>query len=767
MFFSCSCRNTQTGSVPCGIMIVIPENPDECTSDTAAELSAILGRALKNKPAIVSEKNIIDKVAVLYLGETAAAKKAGLSAGSMASQSFRIRSVPGGVCILGGSPLGTLYGAYEFLQRVCDIWYVAPGAEYIGKRELPSFSGIDFSFVPAMKNRRIYHAGYAWRLREARIQWYEFDKRNRISSDGLECPPMQPYMKYRDMNYVVSKTPGRSCHNFFDYVPESQYAKEHPEYFCMNRDGIRDYRRNAGGQLCLSNPDVFQIVYRHLENSIATDRCKNPVDYPRVYDFSQEDNTNYICCCPECKKLITKYGNSDAGLLLWFVNKLAKRIHEKYPDVFIRTYAYVSTEKLPKGIRAEDNVIIQYCDLYSKCNHLHPLTHPVNRERMELMKDWSGLTKHLMVWDYILQGGSLPLSLIDAIPDDVRFFRSCNIDWIFMETEFRNESEASFGHLKNFVLAQFYFNPDQNLGKLIDVYCRGYFGKAHAEMKAYLNYLRHCQNENPTSDMAAWHRRDLRHINLDMLQNCRRMLFNACEKEQDPVICLRILAEQNAVDMALVSALQPFRKYAAERKAIESKLTADRIKVIDSYGLVTSKRDSIVKTIQSLQEESDLVFTDLPEELAHIPQTRIRFLGTSRLNSGGRNASFTTDPDSSMSRVLIWTNPDPQKFKQTIGCGVYDRKWKKDFSSKLHASGDEKYHWQRVGRVSLGPNSYFYALDWQAGINLNGFFLLSDGADQDPNSYELWVSVKFQGPAYSPDSLKNNAVLFDRAMLVQ
>ncbi len=764
VLFACGIREAWGNTA--GTVIATPDNPESCTLDAAMELASILGRAYGEKPEVVREKEIPAGGNVIFIGETAAARKAGLSAEKLENQAFRLKSVPGGLCILGGTPLGTLYGMYEFLQRCCDIWYVAPGAEFIGTRRMPALSEIDLTLSPAIKSRRIYHAGYTWRDRKTREQWYEFDRRNRISSEGGECPSMKPYLKYREKNYVVSTTPGRAIHNFYDYLSPGDYAKEHPEYFSMNRDGVRDWRRNAGGQLCLSNPEVFKIVLRHLEKSIARDRAADPDGYPRVYDFSQEDNTNYICCCPECAKIIRKYGDSDAGLLLWFVNRLARAIREKYPDVLIRTYAYVSTGKIPSGIRAEDNVIIQYCDLYAKCNNLHSLTHPVNRERMELMKAWSKHAEHLMVWDYILQSGDLPLNLVDAIPADAKFFRDNRIDWIFMETEFRNEG-ASFVHLKNFVLAQFYFNPDQNLEKLIDVHCRAWFGKAHAEMKEYLAYLGRMQAENPTSDMAAWHRRDLRHITPEMLRTCRAMIRKAFSRERDPVIHLRILAEQNAVDRALVRALRPNPAHAEERKALKKNLTANRIRVIDSCGFVKRKRDAIVKEIRDQEAEESLVFHDLPPQLAEIPKERIRFLGSSRLSSGGRNAKLAMDPDSTMPRVLVWTNPNPEKFTETIGCGVYDQKWKKNFPSTLQAGGDEKYHWQHVGRISLGPASRFYALDWQAGIRLDGFFLISDGAQEDPNSYDLWVSVKFQGPAYCPGSKKQNAVLFDRAMLVR
>ena len=116
----------------------------------------------------------------------------------------------------------------------------------------------------------------------------------------------------------------------------------------------------------------------------------------------------------------------------------------------------------------------------------------------------------------------------------------------------------------------------------------------------------------------------------------------------------------------------------------------------------------------------------------------------------------------------MWTNSDPEKFTRRIGCGIYDRQWKKAKSSRITAPDDEKYHWFKIGRFSMGPSTIFFALDWHAGFNLKGFYIISDGvkAEDDPNVYDLWVSVKFQGPAYCKGSTKANGIFFERAMLV-
>ena len=739
--------------IPAGKWTISTGGDNSATSNyCATELQELLAHRIGTKLPVVKDKNL-PSGPVILLDKTDP---------KLDWQAFRIVRKKDVIRIIGGSPVGTLFGVYEFLQRYCDVWTVAPGVVYAPKGQPLVFGDLDLTMKPAIIKRELYHAGYYNTLKKARENWIKFNYRNRLS----HYPAI--FVPYTDTQYNVSYTRFKACHTFYDYISPEEYGKTHPEYFSMDPSGVRNMRKNAGGQLCLSNPDVEKIVTSALLDTIAKDRKKYGARSPRVYDFSQLDNTNYICCCPECKKIIAKYGNVDSGLMVWFVNKVIRTVKKKYPDVIFRTFAYVSTEKLPSGITVDDNILIQLCDLYSQSNHTLPLTHPVNRKRKELVEGWGKIAKNMMIWDYILQSGNQPVVPIDAIVPDVRFFISCNVKWIFMESEIRIANPSAFEHLKNFLIAQIYFNPDQDLEKLIDVYCRGYFGAAHQEMRDYLNFLRKSQNEKPTADMHAWHLRELKHFNLDFLRRCRAMIQKAMAVNKDPVIALRLLCERNVIDNALTRMLAAYPKFAAERKALLSELLDNRLKVLRAYGLEAGRLKQFEADIRLPIEESMLVFTDIPEELKKMPPGSIRFLGPSRQSAGGFNGRYVKDPDSKYRRVLMWTHPNQAKFTKTIGCGVYDQQWKKSVGGVVTAPSDEKYHWYRIVRFSMGPSTICWALNWHAGFNLRGFFIVSDGvkAEDNPNLYDLWVSIKFQGPAYKKDSKKENGIFFERAMLV-
>ena len=686
---------------------------------------------------------------------------------TLGRESFRIARENNVIRITGGTPLGMLFGVYEFLQKYCDVWNVAPGVIYAPAGKALAFGDVKAQLTPAFPYRVVYHRGWDFTNPETQKKWDAFDLRNRVTINGRSR-----FHIFLDPLYQPSRTVG-NCHNFYRYVPPKKYGKTHPEYFSMDKTGKRVMLENAGGQLCLSHPDVEKIVYNHLLESIAKDRKRLGVRAPRLYDFSQLDNAYFICCCPNCKKIIAKYGNVDSGLMVYFINKIARRIKKKYPDILLRTFAYVNTEALPSGIRVEDNVMIQFCDLYSQCNHTLPLTHPINKKRRELIEKWGAISKNLMIWDYILQNGDLPVVPVDAIFPDAKFFRKSNVKSIFMESEIRNDNPSAFEYLKNFLLAQAYFNPDQSLEKLLDVYCKGYFGAAHKEMRAYLDLLRKAQKEKPTADPRSWHTRALVHMDLDLLKRCEALVEKAASVNKDPQVALRILWERNVIRNGIARELLARPEKEMERRALLKQLLADRIKVLKDRGLTPRHYNAAEKKLRLPIEESLLTFTDIPEELKKLPPGSIRFLGVTRQQASGSHnkkyhGQFTTDPDSKLSRVMVWIHPDPAKYTKTIGCGTYDHRFKTICNGKITAPGDEKFHWYKAVRFTMGPASYFWALDWQIRFRFDNFFILADGVkeEENPNVYDVWVSVKFQGPAYCKGSQKPNRIFFERCMLV-
>ena len=739
-------------------VIVEPDKLTNWEQYAVADLRKCIGQVVGKEFKVVKESEVpADAKAAIYVGMTNAAKAAGIDWTKLMSQEYRIKAIPGKMFIVGGSSVGTTYGVYDFLQRQCVFYFLTPDeCNLVPNTPDLSVTAQDITWKPQMWVRTIEHAmnnGYKYPV--AKKYWDDYGRHSRWQ---FFEPDVEP--QYWLSGQVFD------CHTFYKYVQPEKYFKDHPEYFSAHPNGKRAYQ--PAGQLCLSNPDVLKITLASLEAFIEKDRKARPTKYPTMYELSQEDNTSFICCCPECKKIADQYGG-DSGLVIWFVNQVAREIARKYPDVHLRTFAYVSSEKPPTGIKPEKNVVVRYCDLYSKCSHQYPLTNAFNHAHGQdtLLKDWCAMTPNVELWDYMLYGGTFPEISVDALAADAKFFHEIGMNRIFMESECLPNSPQPFYDLHLFIMTQMYYDPSQNLEKLIDVFCQGYYGKAAKEMREYIDLLRKIIATNPPESVPAWHARAFKWLNPDNLEKFTQMLKTALAKDSDAKVRARISNELANVSYAR---MKIYRTLPGSGNQFKSACDDYRAAMKEAPYLRLDSEKNLKARAASAENAialMSLTFDDLPAELAKVPSSDMICVGNRQL-SFDPNAKCVKDPDSTMPYAGVWKFDRPQG--GPVNAGVYDTVSKMNFPATIHAekAQDEKYHWYKLEKpIRIGRGAIFYMKDWNLGFFFNDFYTECDGMAVDPNWYDLWVSIKVAGPGYVKDSTRKNGLYLDRAALVR
>ena len=223
--------------------------------------------------------------------------------------------------------------------------------------------------IEAANEQAMVYAVYDWLERVAGCRYYTrtceyipFDASLRVCFEEYSCSPVLEYREilYRDFSDVEfaekhKMTPsskreeswGFWCHSFYTLCPPEQYFQEHPEYFAL----YEGKRIGEKSQLCLSNPEVFEIVLANLKKHMA----EKPG--ARYWSVSQNDNDAY-CQCEKCRERNRRDG-SPMGSVLDFVN----RIGAHFPDKVISTLAYWYTRKAPAMTRPAENVHIMLCNI--------------------------------------------------------------------------------------------------------------------------------------------------------------------------------------------------------------------------------------------------------------------------------------------------------------------------------------------------------------------------------------------------------------------
>jgi hypothetical protein len=220
----------------------------------------------------------------------------------LAEEAFLLSVTDERIDIRGGSPRGTLYGVYTFLEDEFGIRFLTPDATHVPNAPLTQ---------TLTAQQRIVTPRFAWRY-----SYYAANAKH-------------PEFAVRLRNNAVTTDPrlgGRSpwnliSHSVSEYVPVSQFGKEHPEYFSLVNGRRRnfmsdDHFESGGTQPCFSNPDVRKLIIDGIRQKLA-ERTQTDGNI----SIGQNDNTMY-CQCESCQE-VDQRDASHMGSLLSLVNEAA------------------------------------------------------------------------------------------------------------------------------------------------------------------------------------------------------------------------------------------------------------------------------------------------------------------------------------------------------------------------------------------------------------------------------------------------------------
>ena len=614
-----------------------------------------------------------------------------------------------------GTP-GIVYGIYTFLEKYVNCSWPAPDVEVIPVNKDWKLPEINEKGKPAIMRREIYVGteapDWTWRMRNKENHRVAFNLNMRIGSPS-------------------------NGHSFDVYVK----AIKDPNLFGPKKSG------GKCSTLCMTNPEVRKIVLAELLKYIASDRekAKSQPTYtiPVIYEMSQPDGPSWgECWCKNCKELAEKEG-SYAGPNLDFVNYMARGVKEKYPEVIIQTFAYSYTQKPPKNIKAEDNVMIRYCDA-----HLYGPLVPGSHNAKEL-NEWNKHASKKAIWSYwrIYTGYLYPfVKSRKDIAEEIRLCVKEGVYHYFAENE--SMLSRSFAIQQHYLCLKMMDDPNQDINKLNEKFMQEYYGKAAPFMLQYLDYLE--KRHEPTRAF----------LDKEFFEKVNGWLDEA-EKAvaDDAKSLLHVKCERVIVDRTMFLRLAEITKqgYVVDTKTVSQRLLENGIKQIDMWTSIPKKNREVLKV--SLKGEAEL-YSHFP---VPVPE---RFKGCDVIDLHWNQLQRSTDnavKDADAVCGMAIRNPKVP-LALPFKMGYYSSALKEGSGIeflKEDIPADEKFHWYKLGRTRiLAPLYLYYDNSWRFRGWLSSIGVL--GEDRD-----IWISVKFQGKAFVDGSKKPNAVLFDRILLIK
>jgi hypothetical protein len=480
-FFIVNIQSTQAQSltiVKNGISksrIIIPSKPTVTEIQAAKVLQDYIER-ISGAILPIAGDGVKQQVGEILIGNVNRAALNNVPKKKLDKDGIFIKADGKNLLITGGTDKGILYAVYSFLENYMGCRKYSSKVTYVPKRKTIVLPQINDMQLPAFSYRENFY---------------------RDATD----PEYQLWHKL-DSHVGPNKSEwGYWVHTFAGLLSPKEYGDSHPEYF-----SFYDGKRHAGtvpswdgaglqpeAQLCLTNPDVLEIVCKNLQAAIN----KNP---EAVYwSVSQNDNVNY-CRCDNCAALDKKYaafapedkmysthGGSKypalgMGSILSFINKVA----ERFPGKIISTLAYQYSRVPPKDIVPAKNVNIMLCSIESARN--------TTMEKGDTsfaadLKGWGKLTNNIIVWDYVIRFSNLfaPFPNLRILQPNLKFMHDNSVSAVFEQGN--REIGGEFAELRAYLIDKLLWNPDVNVDSVMNDFLTGYYGKAAKQVKEYIDLL--------------------------------------------------------------------------------------------------------------------------------------------------------------------------------------------------------------------------------------------------------------------------------------
>lgn len=427
---------------------------------------------------------------------------------------FSIRINGNDIYIFGKTPKGALNGVFQFLNDNTDLIFVRPleaetglGTIYSQNKTL-AVKGKELVKVPAFPSYRYFTSntpeGHLWQTRLMNLP--NITKRNIKKKDA-------PLYQQWGLNLIGG------AHSFNNIMPIKQLTKSNPEIYPEIKNA-RKWNLNFDTFLCWTNPESFDIFMEYFMKEV--DECVaqgiNLIELPH-------GDTDQVCMCENCTqdivvdgKVVSRYAdvagknpdipphmaNHQSTLYYLFMNKVAKAVKAKYPQVRLRGMAYWVTRIAP-AIPLESNIDIFWAP-YKKTLRL-PMTNPrLKTDRYNYPDTFDAWKKvvngNFQLYEYQLctQPALAPNPVADVIAEDLKFYLDKKMNGVYFDSNGWDSDTQRFtdsgrqwlrsntydsSAIEHWVISRLMWDPSQDPEKLRDEFCRRAFGKAAPEMRAF------------------------------------------------------------------------------------------------------------------------------------------------------------------------------------------------------------------------------------------------------------------------------------------
>ena len=410
--------------------IVIPANAVPAEKYAAEELQSFFRQSTGVELPIVDDATApAEGEIILGTGPRFTQLAPDVVIAALGDEGYVYRTVGKRLLIGGFRPRGTLYGVYEFIENVLGVRFFAPELTKVPKHDKLALPQVDRRVRPYWEYREVYYA-------------------------YMRDPAFAARLRLNGHSYPLTEKEGGGWrwepfgHSFYELVPPQKYAKDHPEYYALIGG-----KRDPGGQLCLTNPEVVDVAAEHALEILR----KNPEI--NILSVSQMDWGKW-CECERCRKLnllqrrpTSWPDHCEIPAVVHFCNQLGERIEKEFPNVTLNTLAYCGTWCAPATLRPRRNVSIHYAPIGLCYSHTIEGDPGHNDWIHGHLKEWKDLGAKYYIWDYVVTFSHflVPHPNWDVLKPNLQTYRKYGATGYFGQAAY---VRGEFAELRGYVLAK-------------------------------------------------------------------------------------------------------------------------------------------------------------------------------------------------------------------------------------------------------------------------------------------------------------------------
>ena len=492
----------ENGKIFCEI--VVPDEAGPVALFAGREIQKYLSQSFESEVPLVKIPG--GQKTALILGNTRQLRACGVDVAKLPRDGFVIKSSGNNILIAGRDDMkmdvenavksgsawgnlyerGTLFGAYEFLERFVGVRFYFPGeiGTIIPKHDNLNLTQVDILEKPDFEVRKVSWIGHG----SGTIDWVSDEKAEKVLSN---------YRMRLETKYIPN------CHGLSRLGFIERFAKSHPEYFALLPDGRRYMEASMAhtGQLCLSS-GIREEIYKDAEAFLTGKPASSRnivTKYGAVWDSSgfqpgcfniMPQDSFYECKCEKCQAHFSKGPQATSDFVWGLVNEVSEKLKKNNIPGYITMMAYSPYKMLPTA-KVPDNVMVMvavggpwYMD---KGN--------VFKMEVDLVKSWTEKMygSKPWLWNYADKFDKLAIPNVPGTTPRVigEYYKKMSpyIIGVFMESEAESDEVGNyiFNYLNHYVFGKVTWKNATDVDALLKEHHRLMFGAAAPQMEQVFN----------------------------------------------------------------------------------------------------------------------------------------------------------------------------------------------------------------------------------------------------------------------------------------